>query len=869
MQTKRTSGRRVTSATLLAGAERTGLRRRGSEVHDIEPRLDGGVGNPVTPTRIAPIRIAGAPLRSGTMTDRPEIGRLSLEKKVRLCSGRDMWSLEEVDELGLRSVVVTDGPHGLRRNGPDITGMIEGAPATCFPTASGLAASWDPALVRAVGAAIGREAVAQEVAVVLGPGANIKRHPLCGRNFEYFSEDPFLTGEMAAAMIDGIQSVGVGSSLKHFAVNNQETMRMVVDAIVDERSLREIYLAGFERAVISSRPTTVMCAYNKVNGTYASEHRWLLTEVLRDEWGFDGLVMTDWGATNDRVDGLDAGLDLEMPGSAGIHDEALRDAVRKGRLDETTLDRSVERVIEVIARGNELSAVAGECDLDEHHRLARRAAAETVVLLTNDGVLPLDRDHTVAVIGGFATAPRYQGAGSSMVTPTRLDTALDSFESIVSEPGRVTFAQGYDPLSDDVRPDLIDAAADAARDAAEAVVIVGLPPSYESEAYDRDHLRLPRQHDDLVRAVCRANPRTVVVLCNGAPVEMPWVEEPAAILEAYLGGQGGGAGMVDVLYGRVSPGGRLAETFPVRQRDVGSDPWFPGTGRQVQYREGIHVGYRWFDAADVEVLFPFGHGLGYTDFEYSPLEITAQPMADGVAGALSDLAVTAGLRITNVGDRAGSEVVQLYVRPLNASVQRPERELRGFEKVFLEPGQSRAVEFRLDRRAFCFYDVDSGGWRVDAPDYELLVGSSSRDIRRIASCGVASDATVVDPAVAMDPRGVSPELIADQARFESMLGHRVPPADPVRPFNRNSTLGEVSDTWPGALLGRVAARMVRSRLGAEIDDGLTMVIERAMTEAPLRLLAASSEGRIGFRALDRFIALLNRWPARRGSRRGD
>ena len=788
-----------------------------------------------------------------------DLSRLTTGRKAALASGSDMWHLEPVPELGLDAVMVTDGPHGLRRVTEASGQMLRGQPATCFPTASGLAASWDPRLVHDVGAAIGREARAQDVAVVLGPGANLKRHPLCGRNFEYFSEDPLLTGRMAAALIDGIQSQGVGTSLKHFAVNNQETRRMVVDAVVDERTLRELYLAGFEIAVKAAEPWTLMCAYNKLNGTYCSQHPWLLTEVLRDEWGFDGLVMTDWGAADDRVAGIQAGLDLEMPGSGGLNDAVVVAARESGRLDEAALDRMAGRVLGLIRRGTDALAEPLEVDAEVHHRLARRAAAETAVLLTNDGLLPLSPEVSVAVIGGFATEPRYQGAGSSRVTPTRLDAGLDAVRDLVGA-HLVRYAQGYEATSDDVRPDLVDEAVLVARAADVAIVFAGLPPSYEAEAYDRDHLRLPQQHNDLIRAVTEVNPDTVVILCNGSPVQMPWVDRPRAIVEAYLGGQGGGAGVIDVVYGNVNPGAKLAETFPLRQSDAAADRFFPGEGRQVQYREGLYVGYRWFDTAPLDVLFPFGHGLSYTTFAYSDLEVVG-----GASGVDDPLAwPTVEVTVTNTGDVGGAEVVQLYVRDVESTVYRPEKELKAFAKVHLEPGEAQRVQLALDRRSFAFWDTPSADWKVEAGDFELLVGSSSRDVRAMATVEITSDFRPAAPSPALAGYSAPTPDGFDDAAFEALLGRSIPPPVATRPFTRNSTFDEVGGTRLGAGLKRLAMQVARGQMAEEmVETGIDQMLERAMGEAPLRAMALLSQGRISFEALDRLLAVLNRMPDRR------
>ncbi len=556
------------------------------------------------------------------------VASLGRQQKIALLSGRDLWHLEPIESAGIPPIMLTDGPHGLRKQGGDETGIdfAETVPATCFPPSATLGSSWDPQLAEEVGRAIGEEARAENVAVVLGPGLNLKRHPNCGRNFEYFSEDPLLSGKMAAGLVRGIQSKGVGACLKHYALNNQESNRMTVDVVVDERTERELYLRGFEIAVEESRPWTVMCAYNRVNGEYCSDSRHLLTEVLRDEWGFDGVAMSDWGATNDRVAALVAGLDLEMPSSNGANDKLVALALEEGRLDEGALDLAVGRLVALMLKALPAVQASHSYDADDHHALARRAAAESTVLLTNDGLLPLEPTGRIAVIGRFAEQPRYQGAGSSQITPTRIDCFLDSIRSYASE-AEVTYSPGY-ALPDSQRDETaIEEAARVAADADVVVLLVGLPDPYESEGFDRHDMRLPAQHDRLVEAVCEANPRTVVVLSNGAPVEIPWADTPAALLEAYLGGQAGGSALVDVIFGEAEPGGRLAETFPLRQSDLLSDRNFPGQSRQVQYRENLYVGYRQFATTGERVRFPFGHGMSYTRFELGP--VSASPTTVG------------------------------------------------------------------------------------------------------------------------------------------------------------------------------------------------------------------------------------------------
>jgi beta-glucosidase len=782
------------------------------------------------------------------------VAEMTLEEKAGLCSGEDFWHLKSVARLGLPSVMVTDGPHGLRKQDAeaDHAGLNASVPATCFPTASALASSWDRELLREVGVALGEECVAERVAVLLGPGMNIKRHPLCGRNFEYFSEDPLLCGELAAALIDGVQSQGVGTSAKHFAVNNQEHGRMTVDAIVDERALREIYLRGFEIAVRKSQPWTVMCAYNRLNGTYCSEHAWLLDSVLRDEWGFEGLVVSDWGAANERVLGVAAGLDLEMPASGGINDARVVAAVRSGDLPEAVLEKTATRNASLALLGAELEGRPREADHDAHHALARRAAAESAVLLKNDGgLLPLGRGDSIAVIGAFARRPRYQGAGSSQVRPTRLDCAWDAMEKIADD-GRLTFAAGYDPRRSEPDQALIDEAVAAARGAEVAVVFAGLPGIYESEGFDRAHMRLPDQHNRLIEAVCDANPRTVVVLSNGAPVEMPWVDRATAVLEAYLGGQAGGSAAADLLFGLANPCGKLAETFPLRQADVPSDAWFPGSDRQVQYREGLYVGYRCFDTFDRAVLFPFGHGLSYTRFEYG--EIAMDHLRYEQGGRLE-----VSVDVTNVGDRPGAETVQLYVAALTSGAYRPFHELKGFAKTRLEPGETRRVAFTLDDGTFALYDAHAPGWIVEAGEYELRVGASSRDIRQARRVTVASDQilSAATEGVA-GPGAVDAGLtVADEA-FAEMLGRPVPDPEPVRPYHLNSSVNEIAESWLGRLVKTRVVAGFQQRMGARSsDETVQKMFEEMANNMPLRALPLFSRGAISFAQLEILVALLN------------
>lgn len=660
------------------------------------------------------------------MTD-DVLGALTLEEKVALLDGADFWHTEPVERLGVPGIMVTDGPHGLRKQADDADhlGLNASVPATCFPPAAGLASTWDAALLDRIGAALAAECRAQGVSVLLGPGVNMKRSPLCGRNFEYFSEDPLLAGDLAAALVEGLQRHGVGASLKHYAANNQETERMTVSADIDERTLREIYLPAFERVVTRAQPWTVMCSYNRVNGVYASEDPWLLTEVLRDQWGFAGLVVSDWGAVNRRDRAVAAGLDLEMPSSGGSGARVVLDAVRAGTLAEADVDRAVARVLRLVEQSKPALTPGQTFDADAHHALAREAAAASAVLLKNEGgVLPLAATGgTVAVIGEFARSPRYQGAGSSQVNPTRLDPALDALRAALPE-REVTFAPGFAIESDAADEALAAEAVRAAADAEVVVLFLGLPPSYESEGYDRAHMDLPAHQIDLLHAVADANPDVVVVLSNGSVVTVaPWQDRARAVLEGWLLGQAGGTATADLLTGAVNPSGKLAETIPVRFADNPTVGNFPGEHGHVRYGEGLLIGYRWYDAHRLPVAYPFGHGLSYTTFDYGDAALDVH--ADGDRPE-----VTATLTVTNTGDRAGRETVQLYVTDPQATVYRPEQELRAFAKVDLAPGESTEVTFTLDARAFAFWHTGVGGWVVEGGEFGIRVGASSRDIRR-------------------------------------------------------------------------------------------------------------------------------------------
>ncbi len=651
------------------------------------------------------------------------VSQMTLEEKAALCSGLNLWSTKPIERLGIPSIVFTDGPHGVRRTSPDSQSgdLSDSIPATCFPTAPGLAATWNVELVQEVGQALGGEAQALGVQVLLGPGVNMKRSPQGGRNFEYYSEDPLLAGRLATAWIRGVQSQGVGASLKHFAANNQEWERMISNSILDERTLHEIYLPAFEAAVKEAQPWTVMCAYNKLNGIYASENSALLTDILRRSWGFKGIVISDWGAVDNRVAGVRAGLNLEMPASGGTNDRRIVAAVIAGELEVSTLDEMVTDSVELILRAKASMQTRAKYDEAAHHALARRAAGEAIVLLKNDQALPLDAMHPgkIAIIGSFAKYPRYQGAGSSQVRPTKLDNAFDELAALVGAQ-HLNFAAGYDAegISNDA---LIAEARTAAKQAGRAIVFVGLPDSYESEAFDRKNIDLPVDHNRLVEAVVAEQPNTTVVLMNGSAVTMPWVGQVKAILEAYLGGQAGGGAIADVLTGRVNPSGKLAETFPARIEDTPSYPNFPGRNGQALYGEGLFIGYRFYDAKKVAPLFPFGFGLSYTSFAYIAIKVD-EAKVKAANGA------TVHVTVKNTGKHAGAEVVQLYVKQVAPTLVRPEKELKHFAKVLLAPGEERTLTFTLNARDFAYYDAHLHDWVVDSGSFDVLVGGSSRDL---------------------------------------------------------------------------------------------------------------------------------------------
>ena len=745
------------------------------------------------------------------------IAKMTLEEKAGLCSGLDFWHTKGVERLGIPSAMLSDGPHGLRKQeeGGDHLGINDSIQAVCFPAGCAIASSFSREAAALLGDTLGNECQAENVSTVLGPAMNIKRSPLCGRNFEYYSEDPLLSTELAAAYVEAVQRHHVGTSPKHFLANNQEYHRMTSDSIVDERTLWEIYLASFEGMVRKAKPWTIMNAYNRLNGTYLCENTAMLTDVLRRKWGFDGYVMTDWGAMNERVPSLKAGCNLEMPGSSGGTDQEIVEAVRGGELDEAVLDRACEEYLDVLFRYIENRDETAVFDREKDHQIARQLAEESIVLLKNEGdILPLDKDAKVAFIGKYANEPRYQGGGSSHINTSRVESALDA----VTEERSVVYAQGYDDTVEATDQALLAEAIEVARSVKRVVIFAGLPDSFESEGYDRKHLRMPDCQNRLIEAVAEVNPNVIVVLHNGAPVEMPWIDRVRAVLEVYLGGQAVGAATVRVLYGEVNPSGHLAETFPLRLQDTPCYLTYGGENDRSEYREGIFVGYRYYTSREMPVLFPFGHGLSYTTFVYSHLRLDKSAIRERETLEVS-------VDITNTGRHTGKEVVQLYVAPKTAGVIRPIRELKAFDKIELTPGETRTVRFMLDRRAFAYWETEIHDWFVQTGTYEIQIGKNATEMLLTVEVSVESERVI-------------PRL-----------------------FHMNSTLGEImADPRGGAifeqLMGGAAqtdTRETSKAAGEAINDEMIAAMMEGM---PLRQMRSFMPG-ITREMLEGILAALN------------
>lgn len=668
------------------------------------------------------------------------VNELTLEEKASLCSGADFWHTKAIDRLNIPAAMVSDGPHGIRKQESlaDHMGVAESIKAIGFPTASAMACSFDRDLLHKVGDALGEECVAEDLAVLLGPGINMKRSPICGRNFEYYSEDPVVAGELGAAFVNGVQEHGVGTSLKHFAANNQEWRRMSISAEIDERTLREIYLAAFETVVKKAQPWTIMCSYNRINGVYSCENDWLLNKVLRDEWGFEGLVMTDWGAMDERVPSLKAGLDLEMPDCHGETDKLIVKAVQSGELEESVLDTAVERILTMVdkyltaRKGIDPasmvhplpSSVERGYDVAAHHALARTTAEQSAVLLKNEDILPLQKDKKIAFIGEFAKVPRIQGGGSSHINNTWIESALDAVGDSVS------YAQGFHIDEETTDETLLQETITLAKESDVAVIFAGLPDSFESEGFDRTHLNMPANQNELIARISEVQPNVVVVLHSGSPIAMPWLDKVAGVLQMYLAGQASGGAAVNLLFGDATPCGKLAETFPLHLEDNPSYLNFPGNREKVCYQEGVFIGYRYYDKKKMDVLFPFGYGLSYTDFTYSNMKVTVNGKNATDVDVIKETdEIVVSADITNTGNCDGAEIVQLYIKNPVVYEIRPEKELRDFAKVFLKAGETKTVTFTLNARAFSYYETRIHDWYAESGDYEILLASSSRDIR--------------------------------------------------------------------------------------------------------------------------------------------
>ncbi|MDR3215977.1 MAG: glycoside hydrolase family 3 C-terminal domain-containing protein [Clostridiaceae bacterium] len=730
------------------------------------------------------------------------ISKLTIEEKAGLLSGATAWLTKRVDRLGIPDVWMADGPHGLRKertDAPAVNIMKPSEPSTCFPTAVATGSSWDRALIGEIGTAIAEEAKHYGVSTVLGPGVNIKRSPLCGRNFEYISEDPYLAGEMGTAYVKGVQSTGVGTSLKHFAANNQEYLRMSIDSRVDERALREIYLAPFEKVVKEAAPATVMCSYNKLNGEYLSDSKRLLTDILRDEWGFKGMVVSDWSAVNERIAGVRAGMDLQMPANGGVDDKRIVAAVKSGKLAEADVDKCVERVLNFVFTTKKSEDATFKADFAAHRALAKRAAAESAVLLKNNGALPLSKTDKIAVIGQLADHPRYQGNGSSRINPFNVVSFKQHLEN---SKVRFDYAPGYTQKGDGYSDKLLSQALDIAKNADKVVIFAGLTDVYESEGFDREHLDMPRGHVRLIEEISKINKNTVVVLVGGSPVRLPFMCKVNALLNMYLSGEAGGEAASDLLFGVVSPSGKLAETYPVKLTDSISEPYFGMGPFTVEYRESIFVGYRYYDTAEIPVQFPFGFGLSYTKFEYSDFIVDKKSLIDGES-------LTASFNIKNVGKVSGAETAQIYVAAPKTSVFKPAKELKGFEKVFLNPGEEKSVSITLDPRAFKFYNTAISDWYTESGEYQILAGASSKDIRLSENVNVTSSA----------PDAPLPDFRADapgyydikhcgglpQEQFEALYGSKSLSNEPAKrgEFTINSTIQDIAVTSFGRFTRKV------------------------------------------------------------------
>lgn len=771
------------------------------------------------------------------------VKKMSLEEKCYLLSGKDFWQTRSVERLGVPNVTLSDGPHGIRKQegASDQLGLNGSVPATCYPTAATIANSWDPELGEEIGTYLGTEAGAQDVCVLLGPGMNIKRSPLCGRNFEYFSEDPYLAGKMAAGYIRGIQSKGVGACPKHFAANSQELRRMASDSVMDERTLREIYLAGFEIAVKESKPKSIMSSYNRVNGVYANENEHLLQEILRDEWGFDGFVVSDWGASNDHVAGVAAGSHLEMPTTGGDSDEELIQAVKSGKISEAMVNKRVEELLYATLPSREaVNKVKGKgFNTEAHHKMAQKAAEQSIVLLKNENqILPLAEKTKVAVIGDFAKTPRYQGAGSSVVNPTKLDSTLDVIKDFPLN--MVGYAAGYHRTGP-ADPALEKEAAALAKKADVVLLYIGLDEISESEGLDRPNMQLSKSQVQLLGRISDANPHVVAVLSGGSAIEMPWAGKCEAIIHGYLSGQAGAAAMLNAIIGKVNPSGKLSETYPLAYADVPSAPYFPSKERNAEYREGLYVGYRYFETVEKPVLFPFGYGLSYTTFQYSNLKLSE---------------TKAVFDITNIGDRDGAEIAQLYVSAKCNGVYRPKKELKGFRKVFLKAGETKTVEIPIDRGAFRYFNVKTNQYEIESGEYEILIGASVSDIRLSGKMDVIGTNAPLPYDMAKLPDYVSGNIkqVSDR-EFEALLGHKIPDGHWSGQLDRNDAICQMyyAKSAPAKLVYKIMTNMLNKSMAKGKPDLNIMFIYNM----PFRGIGKMAGGMCSQEMVDGIVKIVN------------
>ncbi|MCL2819295.1 MAG: glycoside hydrolase family 3 C-terminal domain-containing protein [Oscillospiraceae bacterium] len=781
------------------------------------------------------------------------VAQMTIEEKASLMSGLNFWYLKSIERLGIPSIMVTDGPHGLRKQAQnaDHLGINQSVPAVCFPTSAATACSYDRELLREIGVAIGEECRQEEVAVILGPGVNIKRSPLCGRNFEYFSEDPYVSGELATPLVEGVQSQNVGVSVKHYAFNNQETRRLTTDSVLDERAAREIYLPAFEKIVKDSDPWTFMCSYNLFEEIYCSEHKRLLIDILRDEWGFKGLVMSDWGAVSDRPKGVAAGLDLQMPADNGVNDSKVVESVKNGSITEADLDTAAINVVELILKAQTREPM--KYDVDAHRKLAARAAAESTVLLKNDdNVMPMPEGSKFAVIGSFAKTPRHQGAGSSKIEPVKLD---DLCECLKDAGAVFDYADGYAIDSDIPDDALIAEAVKTAGDKDYLFVIAGLPAPYESEGFDRKNMKMPESHNKLIEKLTETGKKVVVFLLGGSPMELTWQDKVNGILMCYLGGETVGKAMADLIMNKQAPSGKLTETWPFTSDENPSAKYFPGYQKSVEYRESIFVGYRYYDTADKKVRFPFGYGLSYTTFEYG------EPVADKTSMDDTET-LTVTVDIKNTGNAPGSEIVQLYVAHKNPTIYKAVHELKGFEKVSLTPGESKTVSFTLDKRSFAYYNIKISDWHVETGEYELQIGASSRDIRGSVTVNVNSTVEAEIP----DYRKTAPMYydvkgginnVPDE-QFLAVLGRPLSKRERAKNelFTEDSTFGDIQVKWIGRVFTKRVKREAMNALGNSVEDVKTM-LDRMFTDMPLRSMRMMAGDKMPPQLVDGLLTALN------------